>query len=76
MSAGSAAKARTPRRVFSELLEHGTVDLDNQARCIGCGCTDAQGCPDGCYWLSVNRRTGQGVCSCCPDQQSTGGRRQ
>lgn len=76
MSSARAAKSRTPRRLFTELLERGTVDTVNQAACIGCGCTDADGCPEGCYWLSVNRRTGVGVCSSCPDQQSTGERRQ
>jgi hypothetical protein len=76
VSAGSVRRAATPRRVFSQLLERGTVDVDNPARCVGCGCTDSQGCPEGCYWLAVNRRTGEGVCSCCPDLESAGARRQ
>lgn len=75
MSAGSARRAQTAKRVFSELLER-EATTPGDARCTGCGCTDSQACPEGCYWLAVNRRTGTGVCSSCTDQLSTGGRRQ
>lgn len=71
MSAGSVRGARPARRIFSELLEHGTVDLDDQARCVKCGCTDEEGCPEGCTWLAVDRRIGEGVCSCCGDALDT-----
>ncbi len=36
-----------------------------EARCTVCGCTDSMACQGGCYWLSVNRRTGKGICSKC-----------
>lgn len=41
------------------------------ATCVGCGCTDGHACVneyrETCYWLKVNRETGMGVCSCCPE---------
>lgn len=41
------------------------------ATCVGCGCTDSNACVneyrETCYWLKVNRITGMGVCSCCPE---------
>lgn len=37
------------------------------AQCIGCGCDDLYACmPNACSWLVVNRATGRGVCSSCP----------
>lgn len=41
------------------------------AECIGCGCTDMCACAsDGgpCYWLRVDYRRGEGVCSHCPER--------
>lgn len=72
MASSNTRAARSPRRIFSEQLERGTVDLQHQATCVGCGCTDAEGCPEGCYWMAVDRRVGRGVCSCCPDQMANG----
>jgi hypothetical protein len=46
-------------------IEAGTVDLEREATCVGCGCTDACGCQEGCTWLAVNRATATGVCSNC-----------
>lgn len=40
-------------------------DFGAEATCIGCGCTDSHGCPEGCYWLAVDRAAGRGVCSSC-----------
>lgn len=37
-----------------------------EARCIGCRCTDSCACPEGCSWLRVNYDIGTGVCSRCP----------
>lgn len=37
-----------------------------EARCVGCGCTDLCACKGGCSWLDVNRDDGTGVCSRCP----------
>lgn len=37
------------------------------ATCIGCGCDDNHACPDGCYWLRLDRAEGLGVCSECDD---------
>lgn len=34
-------------------------------RCIGCGCTDAQPCPDGCAWAAVDEEQGIGLCTNC-----------
>lgn len=38
--------------------------------CVGCGCTDAQACPGGCSWVSLNPP----VCSNCivPDGMDAG----
>lgn len=47
--------------------ERGTVDLSRPARCVGCSCTDRQGCPGGCRWLAVDRADGTGVCSSCAE---------
>ena len=33
--------------------------------CIGCGCTENDACPGGCYWTAVDRQTGFGMCSTC-----------
>lgn len=54
--------------LFTGLLGAGTLDLNDPASCIGCGCTDAASCPEGCSWLGVNRLTKRGVCSNCPDK--------
>ena len=65
------AATNTPaagRRLFTGLLGAGTLDLADPATCIGCGCTDRQGCPEGCAWLGVNRLTRRGVCSNCEDK--------
>lgn len=35
------------------------------AVCIGCGCDDNHACPDGCWWLRVDRADAKGVCSEC-----------
>jgi hypothetical protein len=35
------------------------------ATCKGCGCTDLAACPGGCWWISVNYATGEGICSSC-----------
>jgi hypothetical protein len=31
-------------------LRHADVLAGNEA-CIGCGCTDNWGCPEGCFWI-------------------------
>jgi len=41
------------------------------ASCIGCGCTDAQACQGGCWWLAVDRARGRGVCSNCAHLMTT-----
>ena len=35
--------------------------------CIGCGCDDNHACAGSCSWLMVDRATGRGVCSQCPE---------
>lgn len=35
------------------------------ARCVNCGCTDNRACKGGCYWISVDRKAGTGLCSEC-----------
>lgn len=42
------------------------------ATCIGCGCDDNHACWDNkagqpCGWLRIDRETGLGVCSACPE---------
>jgi len=39
----------------------------NEARCIGCECTDLEACPGGCSWLYVDYEIGYGICSSCPE---------
>lgn len=34
----------------------------NPPTCIGCGCTDAEACPEGCFWKAP------GWCSACDDK--------
>lgn len=40
--------------------------------CVGCGCDDYHACEDAfgdpCYWLVLDRRSGKGVCSQCPER--------
>lgn len=67
MTARTARAAKTQRRFFSQLLQR-EVEPPSEATCVGCGCTDSQGCREGCWWLEVNRQDGTGVCSCCPEQ--------
>jgi hypothetical protein len=33
----------------------------NPPMCVGCGCTDAQACPEGCSWVAL------GWCSACDE---------
>jgi hypothetical protein len=42
------------------------------ATCIGCGCTNDNACydedtGDGCHWLRLEAKAGQGLCSCCSE---------
>jgi hypothetical protein len=61
------AKHRKSASHGAPAIERGTVDLENPATCVGCGCTDREGCEQGCTWLGVNRANATGVCSSCPD---------
>ena len=38
-----------------------------EAKCIKCGCTDSQACPEGCSWKWVDRDTGRGLCTSCAE---------
>ncbi|ASG86794.1 hypothetical protein [Salmonella enterica] len=46
-------------------------NVGGEATCVGCGCSDNDACVnefrDTCDWLKVNRQTGMGVCSFCPE---------
>jgi hypothetical protein len=33
--------------------------------CIGCGCTDDEACPGGCYWVAISPSERAGACSEC-----------
>lgn len=65
----------TINAILTQLLERQPYDDKpvgtEPATCVGCGCTDNNGCVneyrETCYWLKVNRETGLGVCSCCPE---------
>jgi hypothetical protein len=46
-------------------MEAATVIGGDDVVCIGCGCTEACACPGGCYWISVDQETGEGICSTC-----------
>lgn len=43
------------------------VSADDGPRCRRCGCTDADGCPGGCYW--VHDPEGGDLCNQCLDNQ-------
>jgi ParB/RepB/Spo0J family partition protein len=54
-----------PRACFDEL--YNPPAKEPLATCIGCGCDDDHACEGGCTWLRVDRQSGKGVCSSCPD---------
>lgn len=33
--------------------------------CVGCGCTQDDACPGGCFWVAFHEDTGDGICSTC-----------
>jgi len=37
--------------------------------CIGCGCTDDNACPGGCYWIKKSEKYGLGLCSLCKNKK-------
>ncbi len=46
------------------------VRIERLAVCIGCSCDDLHACMhsiEPCHWLRVDRNTGRGVCSVCPE---------
>lgn len=45
--------------------EHEARINPKEATCTKCGCTDSLACPNGCWWLTVDRKAGTGVCSNC-----------
>lgn len=47
-----------PRRAIRALQ---VVHLPKVRRCRKCGCTDRQGCPEGCWWVAAD------LCSSCRD---------
>ncbi|EBR8157154.1 hypothetical protein DPY64_10605 [Salmonella enterica subsp. enterica serovar Newport] len=57
--------------ILKRLRQQQTFDGKKSATCVGCGCTDNNACMneyrETCYWLKVNRQTGLGVCSFCPE---------
>ncbi len=36
-----------------------------EATCTKCGCTDSKACVGGCWWETVDREAGTGLCSKC-----------
>lgn len=38
-------------------------NIENLNTCIYCGCTDLNGCSNGCWWIDTNKS----VCSNCSD---------
>jgi hypothetical protein len=63
----AAAKRRAGKSRL--IAKAGKIRLERVTACIGCGCTDEQGCLAvggvRCYWISVNRTRGVGMCSEC-----------
>ncbi|EIR3570738.1 ParA family protein [Salmonella enterica] len=53
----------------SDASEGASGVQNEEAVCVGCGCTDNNACVnefrEPCHWLKVNRQTGLGVCSSC-----------
>jgi len=41
------------------------LETEEQATCVGCGCTDSNACPGGCSWTWVKRDEGRGWCAAC-----------
>lgn len=62
---GAECSAHAVRRLAMTLLG---AQFEQDATCLGCGCTDSEGCIDGCWWTAVNRGERTGVCSNCSDR--------
>ncbi len=45
-------------------LKHSQIPY-KEATCTKCGCTDSKACAGGCWWETVDREAGTGVCSNC-----------
>ncbi|EIW8458068.1 hypothetical protein MIL71_004194 [Salmonella enterica subsp. enterica serovar Reading] len=61
----------TVSAILKRLYQQPSFDGKKSATCVGCGCSDNDACVneyrDTCHWLKVNRQTGLGVCSFCPE---------
>ncbi|EDO1895704.1 hypothetical protein CBZ97_004245 [Salmonella enterica] len=61
----------TVNTILKRLHRQHSFESKNSATCVGCGCTDNNACVnefrEACYWLKVNRQTGLGICSFCPE---------
>lgn len=33
--------------------------------CVGCGCSQLNACPGGCFWAAADSESGKGICSNC-----------
>lgn len=44
--------------------------IKDEAKCVGCGCTDSESCKKGCWWRKVNYFIGYGVCSRCDSEEN------
>lgn len=55
------------RRALDEgILEAAALPIGGRPIvCMGCGCTDAEACPGGCFWCATDPETGNGICSTC-----------
>jgi len=41
------------------------MQLDGEADCVICGCSDLKGCRTRCAWAFVDRERGLGICTNC-----------
>jgi hypothetical protein len=52
------------KRAKETELAHSQIPY-KEATCTVCGCTDSKACVGGCWWETVDREAGTGVCSNC-----------
>ncbi|MFJ2007057.1 hypothetical protein [Streptomyces chartreusis] len=60
---GASVLAQVPAVTPVSPLNTEHLDVEDVARCVRCGCTDAQACEGGCHWVA-NRQMVD-LCSAC-----------
>lgn len=52
-----------------DLMSFIAVVASGERVCVYCGCSDAMGCPEGCWWVELHPCTPTGVCSVCANRR-------